>query len=847
MSSFRMQSLDAIDINIQALRSQIRRELRHFISLIDAPDDLIGIFRISEEFERIVALFLPIASSTTAPKLRRLESIFATIRAKRTVIVQAFPKADLGKRKTFTDYYGTHPHYTIYEVRPEETVFAGQLRALVASLLPVCVRLERVRINTPDPYDDIAIRLSRHVRQLSKPNTYERKLLLELPLLAQTPAELLDIINEHCGRLGLELKGNKELQAFHHIQRVLEWFKDGEWKRSTRNIFEKNHRGKPGERRHVSLATTDSEQRVEIDIYLGGDQPIKIGRYLPRPDETTAREENFDPGQANDIAPTATTIELDAGKCSVYYLENRKRSAAQNVRFKAQAIELSNQNLPIGRLVLSGHELQLFLNALDDLHQPVWDGIPEKSRQAVAAWAACRFFLSRDDTDVRKVRTTDGPRRAAQCDRPEWIPRQNQFLLPAVPPKHNPPKPNSNTVDTTEGFLLSIPEMLARILKRLPQQDGALFDASYEKLFEKLLNQISHNHQLHPRISPGRLQGVIADLMSHMAPADRVIAVYFRGQPPNQHNPAVYSVLPVSRIQALYDEACTQIGKRAAYPLARIKSAEFPGFTESNDAYVGSLHVPQASSVGNTVKYVIKQLRGLSASPGAPIPLLHNTYTAYVALFLLATSGIRAVSSLLPAAFDLDPLTGVCFVSDKDNLRYGNAHLAWLHPLLVQQIIHYCQHVTRLRQALALLHPPLLDRLDASLDAKRLSSHLSPNRDMDLKRMEMGSPTLFFLPPQGADMLDTSPSLLAAYLGPEWVLRVGALRHFVRSHLLQSNCSGEIINALLGHGERGESPWGKFSTLPPHVWREQIQVAISPCLKKLGFVAIPSPLLAPVR
>jgi hypothetical protein len=846
MTSCKKQSIEA-NTDTLVLQSQIRRELRHFIKLLNAPDDLIGIFRIAEEFERILDLLLPIASKETEPKLRRLEPVFATIREKRSIILHAFPKADLGRRKTFTDYYGTHPHYTIYEVRPEETIFAGQLRALVASLLPVGVRLERVRLNTPDPYADVAIRLSRHIRQLSKPNTHERKLLLELPLVAQTPGDLLDTITQHCNRLGLELKRNRNLQAFHHIQRVLEWFKDGVWKRLARNISGKEYRGKPGERRHVSLETTDAERRVEIEICLGEDPPLKIGNYLSRPNETTAREESFDPGQAYDIAPTATTIELDAGRRYVYHLENRKRSASQNAKFKAQAIELANQNLPIDRLTLSGHELQSFLHALDDLHESVWDGIPEKSRPSVAAWAACRFFLAREDADVRIIRTAVGLTGDTRYDRPQWLPRANQFLLPAIPPKHIPPKPNSNTVETKEGFLLSIPELLSRILKRLPQQDGALFDTHYEKLFEKLLNQINATHHFNPRLSTGRLQRVMAEQMSRMAPADQVIAIYFRGQPPNQHNPAVYSVVPVSRLQALYDEACEQIGKRAACSLARITSAEFPGFTEINEVYVGSLHVPQTSSVGNTVKRTTQRLRVLSASPGVSLQLLHNTYTAYVALFLLATSGIRAVSSLLPTTFDLDPVTGICFVSDKDNTRYSNAHLAWLHPLLVEQIVLYRQHITRLRQPLALLHPPLLDRLDASLDAKYLSSHLSPNREMDQERMTPGHPTLFFLSPRGADLLDVSPSLLASYLGPEWVLRVGALRHFVRSHLLQSNCSGEIINALLGHGERGESPWGKFSTLPPISWRKQIQEAIAPFLEKLGFEAIPSPLLAPLR
>lgn len=828
-------------------KDRVRKELGPLLKLIGAPDDLIGLFRIVEEFERILALFLPIAGQESIQKLQRVEAVIAGIEAKRPIILKAFPRAKLGKRKTFTDYYGTHPHYTIYETRPEETIFAGQLRALIASLLPVCIRLEQVRINTPYPYADKAVRLSRCLRQLSKPNTDERKLLLELPLQALTPVELLDTIHNHCNRLGLELKSTGPLQSFQHIQRALMWFRDGIWPHAHGSIYGRHPHGEPGERRQVSRETADSERRIEIDISLENDRPIRIVRYLPRPDELTAREEKFDPNQSDDIAPIATTIQLDAEKSGVYQLENRRRSAAQNARFKAQAIELANQDLPIDRRTLSGYELQCFLLALNDLNLPAWDVIPVRSRAEVAAWAACRFFLSRDEADVRRVRAGEISDAKDQYDYPLWSAKTSQFLLPAVPPRHAPPKTDSNTVKTTDRFLLSVPEFLTRILKRLPNSPGLLFKAPFEKYFEKLLAQINQHNHFKPDISPGRLQGVIAGQMSRMAPADHVVSIYFRGQPPNQHNPAVYSVIPVSRLQSLYDEACAQVGRRTKIPLIRAASSGFPGFTETGDPHVGSLQVPQASAVSDTVKHIVKELRALSLSPGAPLVRLHNTYTTYVTLFLLATSGVRAVSNPLPAIFDLDPQTGVCFVSDKDNSRYGNAHLAWLHPLLVEQISLYQQHVTRLRQPLALLHPSLLDRLDASLAPNQLSSHLSPNREMDQENMAARSPVLFFLSHQGTDMLDVSPSLLASYLGPEWSLRVGALRHFVRSHLLQSNRSGEIINALLGHGERGESPWSRFSTLPPLIWQKHLQEAITPCLKKLGFAAIPSPLLTRVR
>jgi hypothetical protein len=475
----------------KAAQDRIRKELRPLLKLIGAPDDLIGLFRIVEEFKRILALFLPIAGQESIHKLQRIETVIAGIEAKRPIILQTFPRADLGKRKTFTDYYGTHPHYTIYETRPEETIFSGQLRALIASLLPVCIRLEHTRINTPYPYADAAIRLSRHLRQLSKPNAHERKLLLELPLQAQTPVELLDTIDSHCSRLGLELKGNKSLQSFHHIRRVLEWFEDGLWTRSHGSIFSRQSHGKPGERRAVSLETTDSGRRVEIDISLESDRPIRMARYLPRPDEVTAREEKFDPNQSDDIGPVATTIELDAEKTCVYQLENRRRSAAQNARFKAQAIELANQDLPIDRRTLSGYELQCFLHALDDLNLPAWNAIPVRSRAHVAAWAACRFFLSRDEADVRKIRAGEITDAEGRYDYPLWSPKTNQFLLPAVPPRHAPPKPNSGTVKTTRRFLLSAPELLVRILKRLPSQPGLLFEINFEKSFEKLLAQIN--------------------------------------------------------------------------------------------------------------------------------------------------------------------------------------------------------------------------------------------------------------------------------------------------------------------------------------------------------------------
>jgi len=228
-----------------------------------------------------------------------------------------------------------------------------------------------------------------------------------------------------------------------------------------------------------------------------------------------------------------------------------------------------------------------------------------------------------------------------------------------------------------------------------------------------------------------------------------------------------------------------------------------------------------------------------------PLHLIHNTYSAYVAVFVLATTGIRAVSNLLPAYFDFDPLTGTCFVSDKDNDRYGNAHLAWLFPELVTQLALYAEHTTKIRQYLALKNSSSLDRLDLVNSKLSLSTHRAPDRKNDIEELKPRAPFLFFLGTQQSDLTRIYPSVLATLMGHDWYLRVGALRHFVRSNLLKANCSGEMINAQLGHGERGESAWGRFSTLPPIAWRGQLQETLGPLVHQLGFEALKSPLLCP--
>ena len=170
----------------------------------------------------------------------------------------------------------------------------------------------------------------------------------------------------------------------------------------------------------------------------------------------------------------------------------------------------------------------------------------------------------------------------------------------------------------------------------------------------------------------------------------------------------------------------------------------------------------------------IDTVRCLASETHASFVEQHNAYTAYLAFFLLATTGLRAVSSLLPARFDVDGTTGLCFVSDKDNHAYEQARIVWLHPALLRQLDEYRAHVTRLRQYLALVSLQGISHLDGQAQTPR---------------------------------------------------------------------PGEAINAALGHGERGEAPWGSLSSLPPIPWRRRLGSAFVQIITDAGFEVLSSPLL----
>jgi len=399
------------------------------------------------------------------------------------------------------------------------------------------------------------------------------------------------------------------------------------------------------------------------------------------------------------------------------------------------------------------------------------------------------------------------------------------------------------TLPIVKSFAVSIPPLLDRALSRLEPVGHKLFQRDYETEFGQVLSAI--NLARGTALNPERVGRMIARFMAQLGGRDRVYELYFRGMPPNQHNPCVYSAVSVRQLQKLHTEACVRMYRLAGRPdLITEHVALQASVVAGEEIFVGSLHVPTRGSVRSTVRVAIDTVRRLASTTHSSFAEQHNAYTAYLAFFLLATTGLRAVSSLLPARFDVDGVTGLCFVSDKDNDAYEQARIVWLHPTLLRQLDEYRKHVTRLRQYLALTSPQGISQLDGQRRTPPLSRHTSPGRTDDLSLLDKeGVSTLFLLAAEGAQLTPTFPAELQSLLGETWQLRLGALRHFVRTELLRLAIPGEAINAALGHGERGEAPWGSLSSLPPIPWRRRLGEALVQVIADAGFEVLPSPLL----
>lgn len=92
-----------------------------------------------------------------------------------------------------------------------------------------------------------------------------------------------------CEQFGFRLKRSGDLETFHFIRRVIDWFDHGV-RKDRSGLIDSYRSGVITEvRRRGATETIDTENRVELSTRLDDDSPVRVARYFERPNEATKK------------------------------------------------------------------------------------------------------------------------------------------------------------------------------------------------------------------------------------------------------------------------------------------------------------------------------------------------------------------------------------------------------------------------------------------------------------------------------------------------------------------------------------------------------------------------------
>lgn len=266
----------------------------------------------------------------------------------------------------------------------------------------------------------------------------------------------------------------------------------------------------------------------------------------------------------------------------------------------------------------------------------------------------------------------------------------------------------------------------------------------------------------------------------------------------------------VAKEQALAWAGLVQSDARLDRPSAIPLSVPLDSESEHNG--VGAPIVPRDETVRALASRLAQQLDQARAQPlgDDALLLLHNALTAYVHTLLRFSLGLRDVGQPLPGWDRIDLHHGVVLLSDKDDVAASATRLVPLCPTAAEQLQVYARHaramLTRFVPAELASPPPVL-------------FYLRRGRSERIDRIDR--PTC-----EMAAAIET----VTGYTLPR-----NTGRHWLRSRLAQIGLSGERVEFLMGHWQRGTEPWGRFSALPAQTAIDALREPLEQLVREAGF------------
>lgn len=516
----------------------------------------------------------------------------------------------------------------------------------------------------------------------------------------------------------------------------------------------------------------------------------------------------------------------------------------RKARYQRLAAEMSGQHFDWGLARLARFELRMLWATLE---QAIAAPYAEPSNASVARYGAIAALVLKSmlllgqplaeakDLRVLKLGPTDpfDPLDPTAVHSPTLVAQQAGddadcfvamgFLLPAIGPSY------ATDLDE-EALELSHPQAqavylgdpaglgaeLLRFLASEARVDDRVFGIEAPKLkavVDRLLGSIGRRRITVERIARALASRIVRQTgdqsLAWIATADQA-----RADEPRMHYTR-------HRLDVLHDAHARAASDLLRSCGARVQNVAPLERSDDDVPSVGCRFVLRADELKHLVRDLKRLLTDHRRTPleRAALVSYNDTYVFYNYLFQAIWSSIRAITrpiELIRAWEEAGATSDVSAtgLSDKTTRYFDNSRLVEISRPLAKQYLHYHLHLRA-----------LLKRLGLAKQWRELPPEEQPLLVISAERK----------------LIELSPTWIEAqfrrFLGP---VPANFHRAFLRTQLLRRGESAEMIDALLGHANRGEAPYGRFATYDFGEHRARIADALFKLSGELGLTPVGS-------
>lgn len=559
-------------------------------------------------------------------------------------------------------------------------------------------------------------------------------------------------------------------------------------------------------------------------------------------------------------SPAEPACRLDApetgGGVDYYHISppdfegNSSEQHERKKRHYLASIAMHNQRLPFRWEMLSMYELSCFMEVVGQLAEGMYQSGPHgRINQCELAAVAVTLLLrsiplhqitllkisdaSYKETDPPGYRYYGGNKTGCWVMFPQFLPMD--MMLGS--------KFYASAESRRQFYFLRSGTSLERIIDtyistvRGKGATGRFLFPGTPYRYEQALNQIIAriNEQQRTRLTLKRIEIFLYSHLARSEGADLTTAMLLTGREDFLGMPPLhYTALPVKRLQELYynscrkllGDVCQELTEREALPPGLQNPQDYYQHAHSWTGMVGTAYRPRKKAVKKMVSALQDRMRHIQQMPNTIPKLLrlHNNIMRYTAIMFAFSTGFRAVRSPLLPPSQIDEKTGFAVISDKDGIDYYNARIVWLPRLCRLQYQAYLTHLGCLLPKLEYLD------LNAFNALRHLLDHPTPSDKI---------PLFFFLRIDGNTAIIRPLDIWKEIRNKlQYDLPANAGRHYLRSNLMERGCPPELVAAFMGHWERGEEPWGKYSALSPLQYASSLASYITPMLEEDGWAVM---------